>query len=133
MSLIDDWVAAWNTHDPQAVAALYAPDGARIALAHPEARYEGRDALAEHVGGLMATWPDSALTIRRASLADGTATCEWTWDGTQQADYGPLPGTGQRLVLKGVSVCRIEDDLIAEERVYWDTGTLMASAGLFPE
>ena len=28
---------------------------------------------------------------------------------------------------------RVEGDLIREERVYWDTVTLMASAGLFPE
>jgi len=31
-----------------------------------------------------------------------------------------------------VSVVEIERDLIREERVYWDTGTLMAAAGVLP-
>lgn len=131
---VDEFVAAWNTRDPGAVARCFAPNGVRVATAHPETRYEGHGALAEHVGGLMSTWPDCTLGVRSASTApDGTITLEWTWSGTQQADYGPLPGTGQALELKGVSVLEMDGDLIREERVYWDTGTLMASAGLFPE
>ena len=31
-----------------------------------------------------------------------------------------------------MSVLEMDGDLIREERVYWDTGTLMASAGMFP-
>ncbi len=131
---VDDFIAAWNARDPNAVAACFTPGGVRVALAHPETRYEGRDALVEHVGGLMSTWPDCTLAVRAVTSADdGTVTCEWTWAGTQQADYGPLPGKGQALELKGVSVLEMDGDLIREERVYWDTGTLMASAGLFPE
>jgi steroid delta-isomerase-like uncharacterized protein len=131
---VDDFIAAWNARDPSAVAACFTPGGVRVALAHPETRYEGRDALVEHVGGLMSTWPDCALAVRAVTSGDdGTVTCEWTWTGTQQADYGPLPGRGQALELKGVSVLEMDGDLIREERVYWDTGTLMASAGLFPE
>lgn len=133
MTLAEDFIAAWNTHDPDAVAACFAPDGARVALAYPETRYEGRAALAEHVGGLMRTWPDFTLILREASSDEDVIICEWTWSGTQRADYGPLPGNGQRLELKGISAMRVANGLIVEERVYWDTGTLMASAGLFPQ
>jgi hypothetical protein len=45
-------------------------------------------------------------------------------------DYGPLPGHGQHLDLRGVGVMEMEGDLIREERVYWNTGTLMAAAGM---
>ena len=63
---------------------------------------------------------------------DGTITLEWIFRGTQRADYGPLPGNGQELELHGVSVVEMDGALIRQERVYWDTGTLMASAGVLP-
>ena len=124
---------AWNSRDPEAVAACYAPDGARVQIAFPPERIEGRAALAEHVGAIMAAWPDFVLESRSEGLTtDGHLLFEWTFRGTQQADYGPIPGNGQSLSLDGVSVVSIVDGLIDEERVYWDNGTLMASAGMLP-
>jgi len=43
-----------------------------------------------------------------------------------------LPGRGQALELRGVSLFATEGDLILEERVVRDTGALMASAGVLP-
>jgi hypothetical protein len=40
------------------------------------------------------------------------------------------PAHGEKVELHGVSVCQMEGDLIREERVYWDTATLLAGAGL---
>ena len=39
-------------------------------------------------------------------------------------------GRGEAVELHGVSVCQMDGDLIREERVYWDTATLLAGAGL---
>jgi steroid delta-isomerase-like uncharacterized protein len=129
----DRFEEAWNRRDPQAVAALYAPDGRRVQIAFPPDRIEGRAALAEHVGAIMSAWPDFVLTTRAKSTGDdGRETYEWTFAGTQQADYGPLPAKGQRLELQGVSIIELAGDLVREERVYWDTGTLLASADMFP-
>jgi len=134
MSGLDSFITAWRAHDPEAVAAAYTPDGAREQMAHPAARIEGRSALADHVREIMTAWPDCTLeTARERQADDGTITLEWTFRGTQRADYGPLPGHGQQLELHGVSVVEMDDSLIRRERVYWDTGTLMASAGVLPE
>jgi len=123
---------AWNACDPEAVAACYVPDGVRVQIAHPTARIRGREALAEHVREIMTAWPDCTLETRSESGGNGLVTFEWTFRGTQRADYGPLPAHGQHLELAGVSVIEMEGGLIREERVYWDTGTLMASAGILP-
>lgn len=128
---VQTFLDMWNTRDAEAVAACYAPDGARVQMAYPAARIEGRRALAEHVGQIMTACPDFVLEMRsEAMVSDGRVLMEWTFSATQQADYGPIPGNGQRLVLEGVSVVRIHDGLIAEEHVYWDTATLMAAAGM---
>jgi steroid delta-isomerase-like uncharacterized protein len=123
---------AWNARDPEAVASCYLPGGVRVQIAHPPATIEGRQALAQHVREIMTAWPDCTLETRSESGDNGLVTFEWIFRGTQQADYGPLPGRGQRLELAGVSVLTMEGDLIREERVYWDTGTLMAAAGVLP-
>ena len=132
MAALDPFIAAWNAHDARAVAFCYLPDGAREQIAHPPARIEGRAALADHVREIMTAWPDSTLEVR-LERADGShITLEWTFRGSQQADYGPLPGRGQPLELNGVSIMDMEGGSIREERVYWDTGTLMAAAGVLP-
>ena len=132
MTRLTAFIDAWNTRDPEAVAACYAADGRRIQIAHPPARIEGRPALADHVREIMTAWPDCVLTAAPEDGEDGQVTLEWTFRGTQQAAYGPIPGEGQTLELRGVSVLQIDGGLIQEERVYWDSATLMASAGLLP-
>lgn len=126
------FAVAWNARDPEAVASCYVPGGIRHQMAHPQARIQGREALVEHVRDIMTAWPDCTLETRSESGENGLITFEWTFRGTQQAAYGPLPGTGQPLELDGVSVISMQGDLIREERVYWDTGTLMAAAGVLP-
>jgi len=122
---------AWNTRRPEAVAALYAPDGVRVQMAFPGGRIEGREALAEHVREIMAACPDCVLEIRREGVsADGLLTMEWIFRATQTADYGPIPGNGQAVELNGVSVIATDGGLIREERVYWDSATLMAGGGM---
>ena len=130
MATLDAFITAWNARDASAVAACYLPDGAREQTAHPPARIEGRAALTDHVQEIMAAWPDCTLETRPRRADGGHVTLEWTFRGTQQADYGALPGRGQHLELNGVSVMEMKGDLIREERVYWDTGTLMAAAGM---
>jgi len=133
MPALDSFIDAWRARDPEAVAATYAPDGVREQIAHPPARIEGRSALVEHVREIMTAWPDCTLeTMPEHQAGDGTITLEWIFRGTQRADYGPLPGNGQELELHGVSVVEMDGALIRQERVYWDTGTLMASAGVLP-
>jgi steroid delta-isomerase-like uncharacterized protein len=127
------FVSAWNSRDPAAVAACYAADGVRVQTAYPPARIEGRDALTEHVGEIMNAWPDCTLETRPEQAAEDHVTLEWVFRGTQSADYGPLPGNGQTVELRGVSVIEMDDEGIREERVYWDGTTLMAAAGLLTE
>ena len=59
-------------------------------------------------------------TARRFSGA-GTAPSRTTWD---------LPGRGQEIHLRGVSVFQLSGGLVVHEDVYWDTATLLAGAGL---
>ena len=122
---------AWNTRRPEAVAALFAPDGVRCVMAHPGPRIAGPEAIAEHVREIMRSCPDCTLENRsEGTLPDGRLVVEWTFRATVQHDYQGIPGNGQDLELRGVSVIRMDDGRIAQENVYWDNSTLMAGAGM---
>ena len=62
---------AWNTRRPEAVAALYAPDGIRCVMAHPGPRVEGMEAIADHVREIMRSCPDCTLENRSEGTLRG--------------------------------------------------------------
>lgn len=129
---LQEFVEAWNARDPEAIAAQFTPDGVRHQFALPEARLAGRDAISQGVGAIIHAVPDAGLEVRSQSTGeDGRVTVEWTFTGTHQNDFPGMPASGARMSLPGISVFTLTgDELISEERAYWDMATLMAAAGV---
>jgi steroid delta-isomerase-like uncharacterized protein len=127
-------IDAWNSGDAANLAPLYADDAERHHYALPETRLDGKDAIVAGIGAILHAIPDAVLTVRsREGVADGRILLEWTFAGTLENDYGPLPGNGSRITLNGVSVIAFTPGgLIQREDVYWDSATLMAAAGVLP-
>jgi steroid delta-isomerase-like uncharacterized protein len=122
---------AWNARSGPAVSEAFAPDGVRVEYALPGARLEGRAAIAAHTQAYVDAVPDCTLEIRGMTEGtNGEVTVEWTFRGTHTRDLPGLPARGEPVALDGVSVCRMDGDLIREERVYWDAATLLAGAGV---
>ena len=128
--VIDELTAAWNARDAELVAAVYAEDGVRDEVALSHRRLEGRAAISAGVGEIITAWPDCTLEVRSRTAEGDREVLEWTFRGTSTAPFGPIPATGQAGELRGVSVCVVADGQLREERVYWDTATLMAAAGM---
>lgn len=129
---LEEFVAAWNARDPEAIASQFTEDGVRHQLALPEARLAGRDAIAQAVGAVLDAVPDATLDVVSQSPGqDGRVTAEWVFSGSLQNDLPGLPANGEHFSLPGVSVYTLAPDgAIIEERVYWDSATLMAAAGV---
>jgi steroid delta-isomerase-like uncharacterized protein len=133
MSVADDLVAAWNSHDPQQVAKFYAQDGVREEFIVTHARSVGRDAIAAQVQMYLHAMPDLLLSSRKVSVGERSLTIEWTVTATHAADAEGWPARGESVVFPGASVLDLsEDGLIVEERVYTDFTGLLAGAGLIP-
>ena len=114
----------WSARDGAAVAGAFAPNGVRMEVAKPGARLEGRDAIAGHVKVYFDAFPDFVLEDRGVFRDGETVTFEWTALGTHSGDVPGFPASGRSVRLTGVSVCTMDGELIAEERVYWDSATL---------
>ena len=127
---VPDIGGTWSSRDASKIAGMYKEDGVRHQIALPEARLVGREAIAEAAQGLINAVPDEVVEIRKVSEAsNGTVTVEWVFKGTHTGPSEGWPTKNEAVNLVGVSVCDMDGDLIAEERVYWDTATLLAGSG----
>lgn len=117
-------VDAWNARSGDRVAAAFTQDGVRVEYARPGARLEGRDAIAGQAAAYMTAVPDCVLDVRGIEQHGDSAVLEWTYRGNHTGDIPGLAASGREISLPGVSVLRLRDGLIAEERVYWDAATL---------
>ena len=128
---VPDIGGTWSSKSGKNVAGMYKEDGVRHQIALPEVRLTGREAIAGAAQGLIDVVPDEVVEIRKVSEAsNGTVTVEWVFKGTHTGDAPGWPAKNEAVNLVGVSVCDMDGDLIKEERVYWDTATLLAGAGL---
>jgi steroid delta-isomerase-like uncharacterized protein len=128
---VPDIGGTWSSRDGEKIASMYTENGVRHQIALPESRHEGRAAIAAAAQGLIDVVPDEVVEIRKVSEgSNGTVTVEWVFRGTHKGDAPGWPAKGEAVNLVGVSVCDMEGNLIREERVYWDTATLLAGAGV---
>lgn len=117
---------AWNAHDPVAAAEHFATGGVRRWLVvnnpavHSPDRFEGREDIAEGIRVFMENTPDLRVELGAYAETDDGAMFEWTCLGTHTGAWGDWQGQGEHLELPGVSVVRVADGLIAEEKMYFD-------------
>ena len=94
---------------------------------------EGVDGIVEINRGWRETFPDAHGTIERAIAADGTATLEITWEGTQagplQTPEGELPPSNRHVTVKAAQVFDIEGDKIKEAHHYFDMAGMLQQIG----
>jgi steroid delta-isomerase-like uncharacterized protein len=127
---VPDIGGTWSSRDASKIAGMYAENGVRHQVALPEGRFEGREAIAGAAQGLIDAVPDEVVEVRKVVESGSTVAVEWVFKGTHSNDSPGWPSKNEKVELVGVSVCDMEGDLIKEERVYWDTATLLAGAGV---
>ncbi len=122
--------------DPNAVAAMYAPDAVRYDPTAPQGM-KGRDAIRKYHQTLAKAFKDvEARTLNVVSKGDTTA---WEWVGTLthsgpfELPTGTLAATNRRVTLRGATFYRFNrEGLIAEQHDYFDIAGLMQQLGVKP-
>lgn len=128
-----EYVSAWNSHDPAAVATFFTPaaiydDRGAAEIAH------GREGIRTHVASVMAAFPDLGFEVVRAAHGGDFTVGEWTARMTHEGDLYGLAATGRRVYSAGVDVATLTDDgLISHLVSYYDGTAIMRGLGLMPE
>ena len=102
--------AAMNSHDLDAMVALFHAEYDSRQPAHPARAFVGRAQVRANWQAMFAGVPDLRAELIR-SVQDGDTTwCEWAWSGTR-SDAQPFE-------VRGVALFQVHDDLIIGATLY---------------
>ena len=113
IKLLDDFAAAWNRHDVEALMACMAPDCVFEAAAGPDvagARHVGTAAVRRAYAAVFATYPDARWNHPRHLAAGDRALSEWTFTGTMK--------DGTRVEVNGCDLFTLAGGKIALKNSY---------------
>lgn len=103
---IDDYVAAWNAHDPVAVTDFMTNDMVYADFGLGE-EYRGIEAVRDFVDGMeLGFSTDYHFTLELAIVAGEAYAFEWTMTGMNDGedDERGFPATGERFEIPGISI-----------------------------
>ena len=126
----DRTYAAWNAHDADAVASVFAEDAVLREAGRPD-EVRGRAAIRARAAALLAAFPDFRLE-RVVLLIDGDRHADrWVMTGTHSGELFGIPPTGRAVRLEGATFTRLgADGLVVEDVHHVDYAGLMAQLGL---
>lgn len=129
VSVVTDYVEAWNDHDSDAIVATFASGGTFTDPTVPMGVTD--DAIGDHAAGLWQTFPDLSFDVERLTRTDdGSVLLQWTMHGTQEGPLEGLPPTGETVALPGTDVIEVGANGITSVDGYFDAGTMMEQLGL---
>jgi steroid delta-isomerase-like uncharacterized protein len=130
LAVNDATYEAWNAHDADAVAVVFAVDAVlREAGRSDETR--GRAAIRERAAALLRGFSDFRLE-RLALVIDGDAHADrWLMTGTHDGELFGIPATGRTIRIEGATFTRLgADGLVVEDVHFTDLAGLLAQLGV---
>jgi steroid delta-isomerase-like uncharacterized protein len=126
-ALAQAWIAAWNSHDADAVADLFTNDAVFEELPFGIVKH-GPAEIRELAQFWFTVFPDFKLEAVNSTLKGQHATVEWILSAT---DVG-LYRTGKQISGRGVSVIDLHGRKIARQSEYYDLAGILREIGLLP-
>jgi steroid delta-isomerase-like uncharacterized protein len=130
--LLTQLLEAWNAHDLERAAELYASDyeGIDVGEARPQ---HGRQAVRETLERYFADFPDLHFTAEDTIIQDNRVAVIWSAQGTHRGRLMNIPPTGRNVTVRGITILTIEDNQAKRGIFMWDVAGLLRSIGLLPE
>lgn len=121
----DATYAAWNAHDPDAVAAVFAEEATVREVGNP-IEAQGRAAIRARAAALFVAFPDFRLE-RQTLVIDGPEHADrWVMTGTHRGELFGIGATGRRVRVEGATFTRLgPDGLVVEDIHFTDLAGLM--------
>ena len=126
----DATYAAWNAHDADAIAAVFA-EHAVLREAGSGMEHRGRAAIRERAATLLAAFPDFRLE-RIVLVVDGIRHADrWVMSGTHRGELFGFPATGRAVRIEGSTFTTLDaDGLVCEDVHFADAAALAAQLGI---
>ena len=127
---------AWNQHDAQRIAEVFAEDAVLEDPGAPQAVLEGRPAIRTYFESWLRAFPDTEMRqeVLFRPLNGGEFASRWRIWGTMEDDLRP-PGfaaTHQRVETEGVAIIELRGRLVSRCRQFYDTTQVARQLGAAP-
>ncbi|MEH6345986.1 MAG: nuclear transport factor 2 family protein [Bermanella sp.] len=132
MTVVDNYLVAWNAQDATAAANLLAKD-ARYYDSALGATVEGRaEAKAQVIDSFMNATPDIYWNLVGSPVVSGQrVTFEWVLGGTNTGAWADgTQATGKTFRIFGMSAFTIEGDSVVKQSDYYDALSFYKQLGL---
>jgi steroid delta-isomerase-like uncharacterized protein len=86
----------------------------------------------EYFGAFLTGFSDINFVVDEIFGVDDRVVKRWTFNATHSGEFSGIAATGNKVILKGVSVSRIVDGKIAEELDYMDDLGFLQQLGVIP-
>jgi len=135
--LDEEFIAAWNAHDPDRALALLSEDVVWQDVANPEPM-RGKAAIRPYLQGWFTAFPDLNATVKNRVVTEDQVAAEVEFTGTnsgpmQMAPGAPtIPATGKQVKGQGTYFVRIRNGKGVAVHSYPDGAGMMMQLGLLP-
>jgi steroid delta-isomerase-like uncharacterized protein len=133
--LDEEFIAAWNSHDPERVLAVLSDDVVWQDVSSPEPM-RGKAAIRQYLQGWFVPFPDMTAGVKNRVVGEEQVATEVEWSATnsgplQMAPNAPaIPATGRKVRGQGSYFLRIHNGKGVEVHSYPDAAGLMMQLGL---
>ena len=125
------FVRVWDTDDPSILDELAAPD---IRVSYPilPGPIKGVAAFKDVLAGIRAGLPDITIQVGNVIAEGDFVVAPWTIRGTHLGGLLGIPPSGQQVTWGGITIYRIEDGRVIDERGEEDGLGLLRQIGGMP-
>ena len=93
---------------------------------------QGREGIRQATSSFMAAFPDLHFSIDDLFSQGDRVAWRWTMTGTHKGNLGPFPASGKSVRLSGISLLRLREGKIVEDKVRADMVGLLQQIGVIP-
>ena len=120
------WEDVWNQGNLAAADDMVTAD---FVLFTPQGQKDGPEGLKQWVNAIRSAAPDMHFTIDETIAEGNKVVSSWSGSGVNSGSFLGRAPTNKKLTMTGISIFRIADGRIAEERLAENTWEIMQQLG----
>jgi len=116
MDVIDEYVASgYVGYDPAAPGPIRGPEGFKA-----------------NIQKYLDGFSDARITVDDQIAEGDKVATRWTGRGTHTGEIAGMSATGKQTTVTGLTISRLEGDMVVEEWTTWDTLGMLVQLGAIP-
>ncbi len=130
--LMQDLIAAWNSHNIDRALKLYATDYAGEDVGRTQ-HHQGQAGAREFISAYLKAFPDIEFSVDELIGEGERAALMWTARGTHRGEIMHIPPTNRPVKIRGVSLLTVKHNKVHRATYVWDVAGLLRNIGLLPD